>query len=271
MLERFFKTMTFVFLGIIACMGLYVAYLQWSHSKERVKFQNEAASKDATIELKDGLYHKLVLQSNDLRSMLDRKDKQLSELDQRLRASKEELLTTNVMVVGLKKRLEQLQAAVESETEPTVNLPCEERRTKVDFHHDFGAMRVDGWTMTHPAQSWVRLSQARPLKISLSISQDKGRAWHAYSTVDDPSFGVDIGLTAVNPGIFKPKWYEGFGIMAGLGVGTNQSGLGAMVQLGITYKLRQFTFGPAVWLGLNDSVDKYYGIVFIGNPFEKDR
>ena len=269
MLERFFRTMTFVFLGIIVCMGLYVAYLQWSHSKERVKLQNESASKDMTIQLKEGFYHKLVLQSDDLRSMLDRKDKQLSELDQRLKASKEELLTTNVMVVGLKKQLEQLAKATQTDVPPAK--PGEVARAKVDFHHDFGAMRVDGWTMTNPPQSWVRLSQGRPLKLSLSISQDKDRAWHAYSTVDDPNFAVDIKLTAVNPGIFKPKWYEGFGIMAGLGVGTNQSGLGAMVQLGITYKLRQFTFGPAVWLGLNDSVDKYYGIVFIGNPFEKDR
>ena len=116
-----------------------------------------------------------------------------------------------------------------------------------------------------PSRFW------KPLKLGLSLSQDQDKAWHTYVTTDDDRYTVDVKLTAVNPFLFKPKWYEGIGASVGLGMGTNQSGLGALVSVGLNYKIRQFTVGPNVWLGINSTVDKYYGIMFEARPFEKIR
>jgi hypothetical protein len=69
--------------------------------------------------------------------------------------------------------------------------------------------------------------------------------------------------------VLQPKWYEHIGVAVDLGAGTNQSGVGALVGLGLNYQFMQFTLGPHVWLGLNNTVDKYYGISFEWRPFQR--
>lgn len=256
---------------LILCLGggaIYVAVLQHQYSKKIIDLQNAVAQRDKTIEIKDGLYHRLAVQTEDLKNLLGTRDKQVLDLQSELKKRKEELLTTATVVLGLKKEITQLKEGTQTEVPVENGKPA---RTKVDFHHDFGTVKVDGWTMTNPPQSWVRLGPGKPLRVNVSVSQDKDKAWHAYATSDDPNVGVDIALAGVNPQVLAPKWYEGFGIEIGLGAGTNQSGVGALVALGITYKLKQFTFGPMVWLGINQVVDKYYGLSFTWRPFEKVR
>lgn len=267
-MERFKNYLLLVMMALLLGMAGYVLYQQRKHIGEVTALQNSLAEKDKTIEIKEGLYHKLTLQNRDLMAFLDKKDKQVASLADELKKKKQELLTTTSLVISLKKEIELLADGTQTEVPSEDGKPS---RTKVEFRHDFGFVKVDGWTLTNPPQSWVKLSPGKPLKLSLSIAQDKTGAWHSYATSNDPLVGVDISLTAVNPYLFKPKWYEGFGLLIGLGMGTNQSGLGALVQVGLTYKIKQFTVGPAVWLGLNNVVDKYYGVTFEWRPFEKIR
>lgn len=266
LLTKLHLVLTGSFAALLVFFAIYAVSKQRSYEKKIVELQNVAASKDQTIELKDGLYHKLTLQNDNLQKLLSSKDKTTKDLLEQIRKGKQDILAVNEINVGLKHQLEELKNA----TQTTVpGQPGKPDRTKVDFHDDFGVVRVDGWTITNPAQSWVRLSPGKPLRLTLAVSQDKDKAWHTYVTTDDDRFGVDIHLAAVNPYLFKPHWYEGIGITTGLGVGSNQSGLGALVSVGLNYKLRQFSFGPAVWFGINGTVDKYYGLTFEWRPFEK--
>jgi hypothetical protein len=257
---------------IVALLLLVVTAACWhvitvrKYEKQLVDLQNQAAQKDQTIELKDGLYHKLALQLDDAGTILDKQDKQQGELLSQLHKMSQQLLTEATVNVGLKEQIAKLSGGTQTDV-PAANGKPE--RTKVDFHQDFGLVTVDGWTMTNPPQSWIRLNPGKPLTLTVSVAQDKDKAWHAYTTVDDPNFGVNIKLAAVNPYMFKPHWYEGFGVSTGLGVGSNSTGLGALVSVGINYKLRQYTFGPAIWLGINNVVDKYYGLTFEWRPFEQ--
>ena len=50
------------------------------YEQKIIELQNQSASKDQTIEIKDGLYHKLALQDEDLKKYLDGKDKVEREL-----------------------------------------------------------------------------------------------------------------------------------------------------------------------------------------------
>ena len=203
---------------------------------------------------------------NDLTELLDKKNQQQKDLLDQLKKSKQELLATNKIVIGLKEQLVKMAAGTQTEVPSVDGKPA---RTKVDFHHNFGFVTADGWTLTNPPESWLRLNPGKPLTLNVSLAQAQDKTWHSYVTSDSNDITVDVKVAAVNPYIFKPHWYEGIGVNIGLGGGTNQSGAGALVAVGLNYKIKQFTVGPNVWFGINNVVDKYYGLTFEWRPFEK--
>ncbi len=257
-------------MGLMVVMGLGAAWYKHSYDKRITQLQNEMAEKDTTIEVQKGLYTKLTVQSENVKGVLDQKDVQVKELENQINKQKQQLLDATTLVASWKKAYEGVANATETTVPPDPKKPLEATREKVDFHQDFGYVKVDGWTLTKPPQAWVRVSQGRPLKLTLALSQDSARAWHTYATSSEENIGVDIQVTAVNPYILQPKWYEKIGIAIDLGMGTNRGGLGALAGLGLNYQIKQFTIGPHVWLGINDTVDKYYGIAFEWRPFQRN-
>lgn len=270
-----YKYLLFVVMGFLVVGVCGASFYRCSYEKRIAKLQNDMAEKDKTIEIQKGLYTRLTVQTEGIKDTLDKKDEQVKSLLDQVKKQKQELLTATSVVVQWKKAYESLATATQTtvpadpmklpkDGEATVN------REKVDFHKDFGYLNVDGWTLTNPPQAWIRVSQGRPLKITLALSQDKEKKWHTYATSSEENIGVDISVTSVNPHMLSPKWYENIGIVTGLGVGTNQSGLGALFSVGLNYRIKQFSIGPQVWLGLNDVVDKYYGVNFEYRPFQRN-
>jgi hypothetical protein len=255
----------------LVVMGLGAAWYKHAYDKRITQLQNEMAEKDKTIEVQKGLYTKLTVQSENVKGVLDQKDTQVRELEDQIKKQKQDLLNASTVVASWKKAYEGLAKATQTEVpaDPTKPALVGKTREKVDFHEDFGYIGVDGWTLTNPAQAWVRVKQNRPLKLTLAISQDKDKAWHTYATSSEENVGVDIQVTAVNPFLLQPKWYEKIGIGIDLGMGTNQAGLGALVGVGVNYQFMQFTMGPHVWLGINNTLDKYYGLTFEWRPFQR--
>lgn len=256
----------------VVVMGLGAAWYKHAYDKRITQLQNEMAAKDKTIEVQKGLYTKLTIQSENVKSFLDQKDQQVKALEEQIKKQKQDLLSASTVVASWKKAYEGLAKATQTEVPPDPAKPelGGKTRQKVDFHQDFGYIGVDGWTLTNPAQAWVRVKQNRPLKLTLAISQDKDKVWHTYATSSEENVGVDIQVTAVNPFLLRPKWYEKIGVAIDLGMGTNRGGLGALVGVGLNYQIKQFTIGPHVWLGINDIVDKYYGVAFQWRPFQRN-
>lgn len=264
-----FGTMLAAIVGLV----LALAWTNHQHQKQVAQLQNEMAMKDKTIEVQKGLYTKLTIQSEEIKNVLDSKDKQVQELLDQIKKQKQDLLSASTVVASWKKAYEGLAKATQTEVPPDPTKPVvagAKPREKVDFHEDFGYIGVDGWTLTNPPQAWVRVKQNRPLKLTLAISQDKDKAWHTYATSSEENVGVDIQVTAVNPFLLQPKWYEKIGVAIDLGMGTNRGGLGALAGIGLNYQIKQFTIGPHIWLGINDVVDKYYGITFEWRPFQRN-
>lgn len=257
----------------LVVMGLGAAWYKHSYDKQITQLQNEMAEKDKTIEVQKGLYTKLTVQSEDIKGVLDQKDQQVKELLNQISKQKQDLLNASTVVASWKKAYEGLAKATQTDVPPDPTKPAvagAKPREKVDFHQDFGYIGVDGWTLTNPPQAWVRVKQNRPLKLTLAISQDKDKAWHTYATSSEENVGVDIQVTAVNPLLLQPHWYEKIGIAIDLGMGTNRGGLGALAGIGLNYQIKQFTVGPHIWLGINDVVDKYYGLTFEWRPFQRN-
>lgn len=253
---------------LLGCGAIYVAAKKQAYEKSIIELQNQIAERDKTIEVQKGVYEKLTLQLNDLKGALDQRDAQVRALEDDLKKKKEELLDATTVAINWKKAYEAEVKGHQSDVPPVK--PGDPTRTKVEFEKDFGYIGVKGYTLTNPPDAWVHVQQNRPLKVTLAISQDKQKVWHTYATSSEDNVGVDIQLTGVNPYLLKPKWYEGIGITTDLGVGTNAGGVAALVGLGVNYKIKQFTFGPSMWIGASDRIDKYYGLNFTWRPFERN-
>lgn len=259
-------------LGVIALLLVVVGWAsvgKWQTDKELVRLRNESASKDQTIEVQKGLYTKLTLESGNLKSLLDTKDQQIKDLVAQVKQGKEDLLAANQLVIRWKKAYEGAANAHQDPVPPVT--PGQPGRDRVTFDKDFGMIGVKGYTLTNPPEAWVSVNQLRPLKITVAISQDKSMQWHTYATSSDENTAVDIALTAVNPYILEPKWYEKIQLGASLAGGTGTGGFGVLLGVDATYKISKFDVGPAVFvsLGAGTTITPFFGAKFNWRPFER--
>lgn len=253
-------------LGVLLLVGvIYGAIQKQAYESQLRELRNAVASRDKTIETQQGVYHKLTLEMTDLRGTLDSKDEEIKRLNDELKKNKEQLLTATSLVVKWKKAYEAAVAGNQTEV-PGENGTV---RKKVEFAKDFGYIGVNGWTLTDPAEAWIKVEQLRPLKLSMTISQDKDGAWHTRTTSSEENVGVDIAVTAVNPYLLDPKWYEGIGVKLDLAGGSTNAGFGFLAGAGVTYRIKQFEVGPSVWVAISDRVDKYFGGTLVWHPFQK--
>jgi len=249
--------------GVIVTLVVVGAVQKSSYEDQRIELQNQIASKDKTIEIKDGLFTVLTQQNEDLMSKLNGKDAEIANLKAELKKKDEELLAVTGLVIKWKKAYED-EAKAHQSIDPTTP-----GRDKVDFEKDFGYIGVSGYTLTNPAYAWVRVEQKRPLKLTVAVSQDESKAWHTYVTSSEENMEVNIELSAVNPYILQPKWYEGIGVTAMLGGGQSGSGIGGLAGIGLAYKIGNFDVGPSFIVTASDRVDKYFALTLNWHPFQR--
>lgn len=265
-----FITAGVVLLLFLALAGAFTL-VKSSYDKKIVDLQNAVASRDQTIETQKGVYQKLAIQSDNLRDLLGTKDEQLKLLQAQLKKSGDDLLTATTLVVKLKKDLLAHGNAVvqpPNPADPTV--------VRVDF--DTGTMldpfKAVGWTVTHcpsdpelPPAYQVSLSQSRPLRLSVIVSQSPDKTWKTSTTSSEENFQVDIALAGVNPYMLEPKWYEKIGMSTDIGVGT---GPGLLAGIGLHYEIGKFEVGPKAWVVVDRAgVNPYFGANLLWHPFQR--
>jgi hypothetical protein len=255
-------------LAVVLIIGIILGAIgKYYYDNKLVDLQNTIASRDKTIETKDGLYEKLVIQTKNLEDLLNSKDKEIIALKEQLKDKDQELITATSLAVKWKKAYEALVAATQTTIPPST--PDGKERTKVSFQKDFGYIRVSGYTLTNPAEAFILVKQNRPLKLVVAVSQDKDKIWHTYATSSEENVGIDIQLASVNPYIFEPKWYERVAINAMLSMGVSGK-LSALIGVGATIPINQFDVGPAVMLHMDgNGLDPMVGIFAAWHPFQR--
>lgn len=258
---------------ILVAMIALVAF--WTINKNSyeariVKLQNDVASRDTTIETQKDVYQKLSIQANDLSKLLDSKDDEVKRLKDQLDKTGAQLLTATTLVVKLKKDLESSGNVVIQPPNPEYpSMVVAQLDSKTDFDpfRVTGSVAVDcSLEQEHAPKGTLKLSQTRALKLSVVVSQDKDGTWRSSTSSSESNFQVDIGLSAVNPYMLEPKWYEKISLGIDLGVGTNPGLLGAV---GAAYKIGKFEVGPKVWVVVDRGVSPYFGAQLLWHPFQK--
>lgn len=262
-----------VIIAALLAVVVWGAVGKWNTDKEMTRLRNEAASNAQTIEVQKGVFTKLTLESNDLRKLLDTKDEQIKGLVSQVKKSNEDLLAANQLVVTWKKAYQGALAASQTHIDPVT--PGQPGRDKVAFHKDWGAITVKGWTLTNPPEAWLEVAQGRPLKLTVAVTQDDKRQWHTYATSSDDNMNIDIALTAVNPYILEPKWYEKLSLGVTIAGGAGPDCVGFLGGIGVNYKIGKFNVGPAVFVSFLLSpimppiITAFYGAQVAWRPFER--
>jgi cell division protein FtsL len=268
-----------VLLGLVVLMaGVGAVTVTWQRHVDRkltVDLQNQLAAKDKTLEEQKGLYTKLTLQESNVQSVLDSQDKQIQELKEQLKSSGQQLLDATQTSLTWRHAYEGIAKSTQSTvvSPPTgpgsTGTGTSVSRARVDFDETFDYIGVTGYTLTNPPEAYLKLTQLRPLKLTVASAQDKTGAWHTYVTSSETNVQADIVVSAVNPYLEEPKWYEKLALRGDLGVGSTSAGAGVLFGLGATYEVGRFDVGPAAWLTVTDRVDKYLGVMVGYHPFQR--
>lgn len=260
--------MAAAFLLVVIGFAAYHTIQSQAWEKQRVSLMNEIASKDKTIEVKEGLYQKTALQVKGLEGLLSDKDAELLVLKDQLDKQGAELLTVNTLVVKLKKDLKDARDVVVTIPDPEkpgvkgVDIDTEDR---LDPFQITGKVQID--CDTNQAHYRVGLGQRSPIKFSIVVSQDKDGTWRSSATSSAKALEIDIALAAVNPYMLEEKWYEKIALGVEAGVGTAPGFLGG---IGVFYEIGRFEVGPKAWFtAAPQGVFPFFGAQMIWHPFKK--
>lgn len=260
--DRIAKYSFFVLLALLVVLLIGGAIQKHRYEAQLAELRNAVAMKDKTIEVQKDVYSKLTIETDNLKATLDTKDQEVKSLLKQLQKTGQDLLDVNQLVIQWKKAYEGLADSTQTNVPPSA--PGSPQRKRVDFKKDFGAIAVSGYTLTDPAESWLKVEQLKPLKLTVAVSQDKSGAWHSYVTTDDDNTTVDIAVTAVNPYLLEPKWYESIQLNSFLAAGP-----GLLAGVGASYRFGRFDVGPAVFITTASGFSPYYGATFTWRPFQK--
>jgi phage-related baseplate assembly protein len=261
------KLLRVLAVGLIALFLVLIVFAvikKHAYEKTIAELHNQAAKSAATVEEQKGLYTKLTVQSDNLKALLDISDLKTKLLIEQINKDKADILMATTAVAKWKSAYEGVANAHQT-VEPPKN-GTGPSREKVTFDKDFGYIGVNGYTLTNPAEAWVHVQQNRPLRFTLALAQTKDKAWKTYVTSSEENISLDVKVSAVNPYVLEPKWYEFLEFNAQLGAG----GDGVLAGIGAGMKVGHFTIGPNLWLTVDSKVSKFYGASFSWRLFERN-
>jgi len=259
-------------LTLAIVIGVY-SYRRAEDQRSIVNLQNQTASLQQTIEIKNGLFEKQALVTASVKDELDSTNAQNQALLAQLKKTGQQLADETSLNITLKSQLTSSVTATQTTVSPTsTGATLTNSRIRVDFTHDFGIYSVKGYTLTNPPEGQVTLTQTQPLKLSVVVAKDKNGVFETYVTSSDNSVNVNIATSAYDSEINAPHWYEKIGVQGSFGIGSTSNGAGILAGIGPTFDFgskQQFTAGPLVWFDITTNVSKYFGASFIWRPFTK--
>ena len=253
--------------ALVALAGL--AYWKYTDFQRQIReLQNQAAAKDATIEVQKQVFTKLTQQFEDMKLAIDTSTEEGKNLSSEIKKQKAEIVSVTNALVKLKTQVAEGKGG---QTEVPGAKPGDIARKKVTFDKDFGYAAVSGFTLTDPPEYHLELGPgSKPLKLTTAVTQQPDGSWRTYITSSDANVVFDIGISAVNPLVFEPHWYEKIKVHLDLGVGSALIG-----GVGASYQVGQFDFGPSLWYTAVKDKDQNYvggtafGLNFSWAPFKK--
>lgn len=268
--ERYFISLLLLPLIVGLVFLSMNVYEKNSWNDQRTKLLNEIATRDKTIEVKEGVYRKLALDTENVKAILGDQQKQNKLLLQQIDEGKEKLVTATNASLYWKQQFEIAVVGTSTVVVPSGNgvvLPGAPPVLELSSGPvNFGFVSVLCRAITTaPPTFKISLDKGKtPLGISLALTQGEDGSWKSYVTSSDPNVGIDISSTAIDTSKFKSKWYEKISLSAEVGVGG-----GVLGGVGAQYRFGNFDVGPRIWSVTTDRSSVFYGASLTWYPFAR--
>jgi hypothetical protein len=255
-----------VFVGILISVILGMAgfgYFKKLEFEKRIETLHQEINEHVnTIQINEHVWMKSTKEVEDLKNLLDESKREQKLLKDALNANKSEVLSLTQLNIKLKKGYEE----VIKNAKQTEIVENKVPRTKVEFDKDFGAYKVSGYTLTNPGEAKLKLSQIKPLKLTIALSKQNNK-WQTHVASSDEDVALDINVNSLDQELLERKWYEKFGVATQISGGTLLNRGGALFGVGLTYDVWKLSIGPN--FVISNYKDKLYGINVIYKPFQK--
>jgi Tfp pilus assembly protein PilN len=269
-MDKIWKYLTIGLMVALVALAGYGYFTLRAKDKENAKLRDEIASRDVTIQLKDGTYTKLAREMDDLKATN-------AELQKVIDKQKQDVITAQQVAATWKKKYDDLATLVPvpfpykpDDWKPMGPSACKDVAEESLAIKDYGLVKAGCRILTFDPQVQARTllePGSRPLKLNLAVTRDAQKQWRSYVKIeppDDQNLSVDIVSTAVNMEPLKLRWYENIGVHMDFGVGS-----GVLGGAGINYEFGQFRLGPSIWgVATTDKSGVFYGINFDWSPFK---
>ncbi len=263
-MEKLLKYINMALIALIVGLSIFAYFKQQQYNRQIRELQNVIAVNDQTIEVQKDLYTKRTQELDDVKGLLGKLTEAEKRLQAELKKAKAQILSLTETNIKLKKALEASGGGTQAEVPGEAGQPP---RLQVNFEHDFGFVAVRGFTLTNPPEYKLSLGNgSRPLKLTTIVSQQPDGTWRTYVQSSDENFDIDIGVSAVNPHITDPKWYERLKVHGDLGVGN-----GVLGGLGLAYQFGSVDIGGSVWGVTSGGGSVFYGLNFSWAPFKSSK
>ena len=255
-------------LVLVACVitgVIYATLEKRSYDNQIATLSNSLATESQSKEIAQGLYEKATITSKNLQDLLNNEDAQNISLKKQLDQKNEDLITATNLMIKWKTDYLAIVAGTQTVLPANPATPNAPERVKVAFSKDFGPILASGFCLTNPPEASVDLHQQRPLKLTLAVSQDAQGLWHTYTSSNEDNMEADIALSAVNPYLTSPKWYERISVSAAVAGG----GSGVMAGIGLGVDIGQFTPSIMIFDHSSNLTSPLYGLNLAWRPFKK--
>lgn len=218
------KNIFLIILGVLFAISLAAGgFLFWKLDREqrgaetaRVEAQNRIAELSDTIQENENTWSRLAQEKE---VELDSIRSYNAELADIIEGKDQEITTLTTTVARLRNvRVVVNRENVEQTEEPTET--GEGVRHRVEFDQTWNEfMRIQGFTLTNPAEAEINVGYTRNIRISVVTTQNEDLSWQTYVETDAPNLEIGEIESIVNP-ISRPQegnpWYRN--IMLGVGV-----------------------------------------------------
>jgi len=265
--KKYFKYIVFLVLALLVAIGFLTFYLQKRElERERDELYRVISIQEDTIEIKEGIFQKKVVELGDVSTVLDTTRKEIADLKATIESQKKTIVHYTQLSVTWRKKYEGMAEAYQEifegqTTEPGTTPGIE--RLKVTFKKEFGPFRVDGYTITSPPEAFVAVTQSRPLILGVALTQDKDGDWSTVVSSSEDGFEVDVNVSAVDRKLELITWRDK--ISTDLDVGfLGKPSLGVGVKYG-----DKLAVGPKCSAYLDDEVSWSCGVGISWRPFDR--
>lgn len=198
----------------LASVCFALLYVRQCHETSVTRGQRDAlarklAESERTIEIKEGVFQKSVVEMEGLAAALAESESRVRDTRDVIDRLNAELVSVSNVSLRWKRKYEGLLSATETHLPPPVDDPDAPTRVRVDFAGSFGPFDIEGYTLSSPPEVRASLEQARPIDLSVQLIQLPDGKWSTIvSTPEGAEYDVDISLSAVDQDFERIDWRD---------------------------------------------------------------